>query len=132
MAFYEFSFKYMIEIVDYIKNKYPHIAIIVFPKGVGCYIDGIYGDFEVFGVDWGVPLDIAKDKLGAKYTLQGNLDPARLYNKEAIKKGVKDIISIMKGHHHIFNLGHGINPDTSVENARYFINLVKEESSKCK
>ncbi|HEY9203007.1 MAG TPA: uroporphyrinogen decarboxylase, partial [Sulfurimonas sp.] len=48
----EFSWKYMVEIADYLKAKYPHIPIIMFPKGIPAFLDKVYGNFEVFGVDW--------------------------------------------------------------------------------
>ncbi len=52
----EFSWSYMVEIADYLKEKYPHIPIIMFPKGVPAFLDKVYGNFDVFGVDWGTPM----------------------------------------------------------------------------
>ncbi|EPM5706279.1 uroporphyrinogen decarboxylase [Campylobacter upsaliensis] len=129
-AFFEFSFAYMKELAAYLKQKYPHIPVILFPKGVSGYLERIDGEFDVFGVDWSTPLDLARDKLSHKFTLQGNMEPCRLYDKKAIKKGVEDILQIMRGKAHIFNLGHGILPDIPVENAKYFIKLVQESSVK--
>ena len=127
-AFFEFSWKYILEICDYLKAKFPQIPIIVFPKGISGYLDKISGNFDVFGVDWSTPIDLAAAKLGQKYTLQGNMEPTRLYDKGAIKQGVSQILEVMKNRPHIFNLGHGILPDIPVENAKYFINLVHEMS----
>ena len=129
-AFFEFSWKYILEICDYLKAKFPQIPIIVFPKGISGYLDKISGNFDVFGVDWSTPMDLAVAKLGNKYTLQGNMEPTRLYDKNAIKQGVSQILEIMKDKNHIFNLGHGILPDIPVENAKYFINLVHEMSAR--
>ena len=119
----EFSWKYMIEIANYIKSKYPNIPIIIFPKGVASFIemDLVYGNFDVFGVDWGTPMALAKEKLGDKYVLQGNMEPCRLYSKEAITESVSSIVNTMRDGRHIFNLGHGIVPDVPVENAKYFV-----------
>ncbi|KGI55708.1 uroporphyrinogen decarboxylase [Campylobacter sp. MIT 97-5078] len=128
-AFFEFSFSYMLEISNFIKQNYPHIPVILFPKGVSGYLAHIKGDFDVFGVSWDTPLELARDSLSQHYTLQGNLEPCRLYSKQAIAEGVKEILSIMKGKNHIFNLGHGILPDIPVENAKYFIRLVQESSA---
>ncbi|EAI8624392.1 uroporphyrinogen decarboxylase [Campylobacter lari] len=128
--FFEFSFKYMLEIADFIKEKYPHIPVILFPKGVSGFLDDINGNFDVFGVDWSTPLELAKEKLGTKYTLQGNMEPCRLYDKKAIEQGVDKILNIMQDSAHIFNLGHGILPDIPVDNAKYFIKLVQEKSKK--
>ncbi|MBZ7935447.1 MULTISPECIES: uroporphyrinogen decarboxylase [Campylobacter] len=128
--FFNFSFKYMLEISNFIKNKYPNIPVILFPKGISGYLDKIDGNFDVFGVDWSTPLELARDKLSHKYTLQGNMEPCRLYNKNSIKESVGQILQIMKNKAHIFNLGHGILPDIPVENAKYFIKLVQESSAK--
>ncbi|HEG3007589.1 TPA: uroporphyrinogen decarboxylase [Campylobacter jejuni] len=128
--FFEFSFNYMLEISNFIKSKYPNIPVILFPKGISGYLDRIDGNFDVFGVDWSTPLDLARDKLSHKYTLQGNMEPCRLYDKNAIKEGVEKILKTMQNKAHIFNLGHGILPDIPVENAKYFIKLVQESSAK--
>ena len=128
--FFEFSWKYILEICDYLKAKYPQIPVIAFPKGISGFLDEIDGNFDVFGVDWSTPLVTARDILSDKYTLQGNMEPCRLYDKNAIKEGVENIVKTMKGKNHIFNLGHGILPDIPVENAKYFINLVHELSAK--
>ncbi|PPB58308.1 uroporphyrinogen decarboxylase [Campylobacter hyointestinalis subsp. hyointestinalis] len=132
-AYMEFGFSYINEIVDYIKERYPHIVVIVFPKGISGFLSKITGKFDVFGVDWSTPLKNAKEILGKNYVLQGNMEPTRLYNKDAIDEGVSEILSIMRGSRHIFNLGHGILPDVPVENAKYFIKSVQEKSAKyCK
>ncbi|MDR0761425.1 MAG: uroporphyrinogen decarboxylase [Campylobacteraceae bacterium] len=129
-AFFEFSWKYIKELCTYLKSKYPHIPIIVFPKGISGYLDKIDGDFDVFGTDWSTPIELAKDKLGYKYVLQGNMEPTRLYDKNAIKNGVEHIIKVMGAKRHIFNLGHGILPDIPVQNAKYFIDLVHSLTKK--
>ena len=117
----EFSWKYMVEIAEYIKEKYPHIPVIMFPKGIPAFLDKVYGNFDVFGVDWGTPMALAKEKLGDKYVLQGNMEPCRLYSKEETTKCVEAIQEVMGGKRHIFNLGHGILPDVPVEHAKHFV-----------
>jgi len=126
----EFSWKYMVEIADFLKEKYPHIPIIMFPKGIPAFLDKVYGNFEVFGVDWSTPMSLAKEKLGEKYVLQGNMEPCRLYSKEAITEAVEEIQETMQGKRHIFNLGHGILPDVPVENAKHFIKECQRVSKK--
>jgi uroporphyrinogen decarboxylase len=119
----EFSWSYMVEIAEYLKEKYPHIPVIMFPKGVAAFIErgGVYGNFDVMGIDWGTPMAMAKEKLGDKYVLQGNMEPCRLYNKEMTTKCVEAIQETMGTKRHIFNLGHGILPDVPVENAIHFV-----------
>jgi len=128
--YFEFSWNYMKEIAAHIKAKYPHIPIIMFPKGIPGYLDKIDGDFDVFGVDWATPMEYAKEVLGDKYVLQGNMEPCRLYSQEATKEAVESIAKTMKGGRHIFNLGHGILPDVPVENAKYFVKLCQEVSKR--
>ncbi|SFV71700.1 Uroporphyrinogen III decarboxylase [hydrothermal vent metagenome] len=117
----EFSWQYMVEIADYLKSKYPDTPIIMFPKGIPAFLDKVYGNFDVYGVDWGTPMELAKEKLGDRYVLQGNMEPCRLYSKEATTECVASLAKTMKGGRHIFNLGHGILPDVPVENAKHFI-----------
>lgn len=126
----EFSWSYIIQISSYIKAKYPHIPIILFPKNIPSFLNKVYGDFDVFGVDWGTPMQMAKDILGDKYVLQGNMEPHRLYSKEATTECVEALNKIMDGKRHIFNLGHGILPDIPVENAKHFVSECKRVSSK--
>ncbi len=128
----EFSWKYMVEIAEYLKERYPHIPIIMFPKGVAPFIASgrVYGNFDVFGVDWGTSMKMAKEKIGDRYVLQGNMEPCRLYSKEATTMCVETIQEIMQGKRHIFNLGHGILPDVPVENAKHFISECQRVSKK--
>ncbi|WP_297525432.1 uroporphyrinogen decarboxylase [Sulfurovum sp.] len=128
----EFSWKYMVEIADYLKSKYPDTPIIMFPKGIPAFIERglVYGNFDVFGVDWGTPMALAKEKLGDQYVLQGNMEPCRLYSKEATTECVEAIQEIMGGKRHIFNLGHGILPDVPVENAKHFVSECQRVSGK--
>jgi uroporphyrinogen decarboxylase len=128
----EFSWQYMVEIADYLKYKYPETPIIMFPKGVSSFIERglVYGNFDVFGVDWGTPMAMAKEKLGDKYVLQGNMEPCRLYNKNMTTKCVEALQGIMEGKRHIFNLGHGILPDVPVENAIHFVSECHRVSGK--
>ena len=125
--FFEFSWDYMVDIAEFLKERYPGIPVILFPKGIAGYLDDIYGRFDVFGVDWGTPMELAKEKLGDRYVLQGNMEPTRLYSKEATKEGVEKIIEVMGAKPgHIFNLGHGMLPDLPVENAKYLVELVHD------
>ena len=130
-VYFEFSWNYMVEIAEYIKEKYPHIAVMLFPKGIAGFLDNIHGNFDVFGVDWSTPMALAKEKLGDKYVLQGNMEPTRLYSREATERSVKDIIDTMgKEGGHIFNLGHGMLPDFDPEDAKFLVDLVQEYSKR--
>ena len=129
--FFEFSWNYMKEIATSIKTEYPEIPVILFSKGVGLYLEEmVEGDFDVIGIDWNTPIEYANKIVNNQKTIQGNMDPTRLYSKEATKEAVMNIAKTMKGNRHIFNLRHGILPDTDWENVKYFVDLVKEVTAK--
>lgn len=130
-AYLKFSWDYMKSIARELKQKYPSIPVILFPKGVGAYLEYLDGDFDVFGIDWGTPMSLAKEKLGEKYVLQGNLEPARLYDLDAMERGIDEIIEVMgKKEGHIFNLGHGMIPDLPRENAIELVKMVKGKTKR--
>ncbi len=81
---------------------------------------------DVIGIDWRVDMARAAKKLGKKYSLQGNLDPLVLFAaKEHIEDRVKDILfKAEPARGHIFNLGHGILPETPVDNAIAMVEAV--------
>jgi uroporphyrinogen decarboxylase len=82
---------------------------------------------DVVGVDWRVPLDEARRRVGSAVALQGNLDPACLFLAPVeLEKRVVRVLEEARraGPGHVFNLGHGILPATPVENARLAIELV--------
>ncbi len=129
--FFEFSWDYMKEIASNIKEEYPQIPVILFSKGVGLYLeDMIEGDFDVIGIDWNTPIEYASKIVNSKKVIQGNMDPTRLYDKKATKEAVLHIADVMRGKPHIFNLGHGILPDTDWQNVKYFVDLVKEVTTR--
>ncbi|MGZ3539322.1 MAG: uroporphyrinogen decarboxylase [Thermodesulfobacteriota bacterium] len=87
---------------------------------------------DVIGVDWRVDIDEAWGRIGYDVAIQGNLDPvALLAPVDLIEKEVKRILDGVKGRPgHIFNLGHGILPNTPVENVSALVDLVHEYSSR--
>jgi uroporphyrinogen decarboxylase len=81
---------------------------------------------DVMGVDWRVPIDVARQRLGTGVAVQGNLDPAVcLAPFDAVEVKVRDIIT-RNGHRpgHIFNLGHGVLPETKPDVLRRIVDLV--------
>jgi len=85
---------------------------------------------EAIGVDYRVSLDEAWKQIGHRKAIQGNLDPLVLHADQAlIKKRVQVILDQADGRPgHIFNLGHGILPDTPVDHAKYLVEIVHELS----
>ncbi len=120
-----FSWKYIQQIVDALKAETP---VIVFGKG--CWFalhEMARSGASALGVDWTCSPRNARYLSGGEITLQGNFDPARLYSPPAeIKKMVHQMINEFGKDRYIVNLGHGILPDIPVENARAFVDAVKE------
>jgi len=87
---------------------------------------------NVIGVDWRVDLGEAWARIGYDVGIQGNLDPVVLFGPvNLIKKEVKRILKQANGRPgHIFNLGHGILPNTPVEHVSALVEMVHEFSSK--
>ncbi|WP_264682823.1 MULTISPECIES: uroporphyrinogen decarboxylase [unclassified Wolbachia] len=114
------------EIVSAIKNKFPDFPIIGFPRSAG----NLYKDYyektgvSAVSIDYNVPIEWAKANL--KIPLQGNLNPSLLaYNKSEAIEEAKRIIDCFRGLPFIFNLGHGVLPDTPVENIAALVDLVR-------
>ncbi|WP_289021881.1 uroporphyrinogen decarboxylase [uncultured Salegentibacter sp.] len=121
----EFSWKYIQQIIDALKDDIPVIAF-----GKGCWFalnEMANSGASALGVDWTISARNARYLSGGKITLQGNFDPSRLYSPPAeIKKMVIQMINEFGKDRYIVNLGHGILPDIPVENAKAFVEAVKE------
>ncbi len=87
---------------------------------------------QVIGVDWRFPLDQAWRSLNFQGAVQGNLDPVMLFaGQKELRSRTKCILRQAGGRPgHIFNLGHGILPETPVENVRALVSFVRELSAK--
>ena len=87
---------------------------------------------DVIGVDWRVDIGEAWGRIGYDVAIQGNLDPvALLAPVDLIEKEVKRILDCVKGRPgHVFNLGHGILPNTPVENVAALVDMVHEYRSR--
>jgi uroporphyrinogen decarboxylase len=85
----------------------------------------------VIGIDWATDIAVARRQAAGK-AVQGNLDPCVLFApKEKIEQEVERVLKgYGSGPGHIFNLGHGILPSTSPENAKYLVDRVKALSVK--
>lgn len=121
----EFSWPYIQQIVDALKDLAP---VIVFGKG--CWFalkEMAQSGASAVGVDWTCSAKNARYLTGGNITLQGNFDPARLLSPPTeIKKRVTQMINEFGKDKYIVNLGHGILPNIPLENAKTFIDAVKE------
>ncbi len=114
-----------------IKNLMPGVPVIHFGTGTGTFLEEICeAGGDVIAVDFCIELDEAWQKIGHGRAIQGNMDPAVLLGSiETIQKEAKRILDQAAGRPgHIFNLGHGILPQTPVENVIALIDYVHEAS----
>lgn len=106
-------------LVEHIKNERPGIPVIGFPRGAGALYAGFCErtGVDAVSLDTSIPLDWAVRELQLKVTIQGNLDPVLLVaGGEAMERGIDRILSIAAKGPFVFNLGHGILPQTPPEN----------------
>ena len=107
--------------------------VIHFVKGSGAMLDSVKkAGGDVMGLDWHVNLGAARDLLGPQMAVQGNLDPTTLYApKDIIEREIKRVLDENAGRPgHIFNLGHGILPTVSPDNAKFMVECVHRLSQK--
>lgn len=125
----EFSWQYINQIVEALADE---TKVIVFGKG--CWFalgDMAKSKASALGVDWTCSPKNARYLTGGKITLQGNFDPSRLLSPiPTIKKMVHEMIDEFGPDNYIVNLGHGILPNIPVDNAKAFVEAVKEYKRK--
>ncbi|PCI39809.1 MAG: uroporphyrinogen decarboxylase [Thiotrichales bacterium] len=126
----QFSLKYLRKIITNVNAMNPkQTPIILFARNMPNHLEAMANSgCNAVGIDWTMPIQEAKKRIGSKVALQGNLDPFVLYaDKPTIKKHTLAILENFKNHPgYIFNLGHGIDKDTPIENVEYLIELVHE------
>jgi len=130
---------------DYAKYVQPHakhilsdvetlgVPVIHFGTGTATLLGAMSeAGGTVIGVDWCTPLDEAWNRIGGGRALQGNMDPcALLTSREVAIEHAKRVLDDARGRPgHIFNLGHGILPETPVDNVRAVVDFVAEHSSR--
>ena len=115
-------------IVESVRARVPNAPIIGFPRGAAGNLARYAAETGVnaLGLDYATPLDFAAKHLPASLPVQGNLDPLRLVAGGAqLDERVDQIIAGFAGRPHIFNLGHGIVPETPIEHVERLVNRVK-------
>lgn len=132
-AYQRFSLQPMQRVISRLKRSVDGkvVPVILFSKGGGQWLEPMLdAKPDCLGLDWTTDIGQARARVGSKVSLQGNMDPSVLYASEkAIREEVARILaSYGSGSGHIFNLGHGITPDVSPENAGAFFNAVVELS----
>jgi uroporphyrinogen decarboxylase len=117
------------KIVANVRRAVPRARIIGFPRATTMKGYELYArktGVDAVSLDTAAPMDWAAETLGPHVVLQGNLDPVALVaGGRALAEGVDHILKATQGVPHIFNLGHGILPETPVEHVEEMIRLVR-------
>lgn len=125
----EFSLNYMGAIVESLKADAAscEVPVTLFTKGGGNWLE-LMADTgcDAVGLDWTVPLDQARARIGGRVALQGNLDPAVLYapRQKIESEAGRLIAQYGPGPGHVFNLGHGIPPDVDPDRVACLVDAV--------
>ena len=105
------------------------VPVLHFATGTAHFLESFRdAGGDVVGVDWRQPIDEAWKRIGRGRAVQGNLDPvALLLPRKELRKAVRDVVSRADGRRgHIFNLGHGVLPQTPPDNVRAVVDWVHE------
>lgn len=132
-AYREFSLHYMAQIIAGLQREVDgqYLPVILFTKGGGAWLEDMAASgCDALGVDWHTDLGAARQRVGARVALQGNLDPAALY---APATRLRELVAETLGAFgsapgHIFNLGHGVQPGVDPEQVRILVDAVHELS----
>ena len=133
-AYQEFSLRYMKQIIDGLIREHDgrRVPVILFTKGGGLWLESMADTgAEALGLDWTCDIGSARQRVGDKVAMQGNMDPAVLHAKPAaIRAEVARILAAYgPGNGQVFNLGHGITPEVPPEHAKAFFEAVHELSA---
>ncbi len=137
-AFQAFSLDYTRRVLSQLKRESNGVAVpsIVFTKGGGMWLDQIAAvGSDAVGVDWTVNLQQARQRVGDRVALQGNLDPMALFaSPEQVaaeaRRVLDDFGTVSPGAGHVFNLGHGISQFTPPESVVALVAEVHEYSAR--
>jgi uroporphyrinogen decarboxylase len=116
------------KIVEQVRREVPDAKIIGFPRGAGTnlpsYIDNVA--VNAVGLDWAIDRDFAREKIQSRIPVQGNLDPlALLAGGAALDRAVDATLAAFSARPFIFNLGHGILPETPIAHVEQMLKRVR-------
>jgi len=117
-------------IIAGLKALHPHVRIIAFPRGAASHLPGFAAasGAEALGLDTAVDPAWAAQEISKEVILQGNLDPLVLIaGGQALDYATRNILTAFHDRPHIFNLGHGILPETPIEHVEHLLKIVRSE-----
>jgi uroporphyrinogen decarboxylase len=122
---------YVARTIEHVKRS-TSVPVVLFGVGTATLLPLMQtSGADVIGVDWRVNLDVARIESGGVFPVQGNLDPiALLASWDALRERAQIVLDQNGGRSgHIFNLGHGVLPQTPVENVRRLVDFVHAQTA---
>lgn len=116
-------------IVDGVRAKVPHARIIGFPRGAGAHLPNYVAatGVDAVSIDWAAEPAFIREHVQSRVAVQGNLDPLVLIaGGDALDRAVDDVLQNYAGGRFIFNLGHGIQPETPIAHVEQMIRRVRD------
>ena len=126
--FEKWCLKPILAIVEGLKARVPHARIIAFPRGVGSHLEAFTGHpgINALSLDTSADVNWVAREIQSKKTVQGNLDPfALIAGGRALDESVDRIKKAFDGKPYIFNLGHGILPETPIAHVEQLVARVR-------
>lgn len=123
-----FALPYQQRVVEQVKATHPDTPLILYISGSAGILERMgKSGVDIISVDWTVDMAEARQRLGYKMNVQGNMDPGVLFgSQEFIRDRILDTIRKAGNRGHIFNLGHGVLPGTPEDNVRFFFETAKQ------
>ncbi len=124
--FEQYALPMLEKIAAHVKSRHPDVPAVVFAKGAHYALDALADTaYDVISLDWTMDPASARDVVNGRVALQGNLDPCALYApEEVLRRRVQDMLESFGPTGHIANLGHGMHPTHTPDQAGAFVDAV--------
>ena len=120
------------DLVTILKQRFPYVPVIGFPRVAGVLYERYFAEtgVDVVSLDTSVPAVFARDRLQSRGAIQGNLDPVALVvGGDAMRGAVSDLLATLGHGPYVFNLGHGVLPETPPEHVAELARLLREPAN---
>jgi len=118
-------------IISGLRTLHPNVKIIAFPRGATTHLPAFatQSGADAIGLDTAADPVWAATSIGQNMVLQGNLDPlALIAGGKALEEATRYIITSLRGRRYIFNLGHGILPETPIEHVEHLLKILRSDA----
>jgi uroporphyrinogen decarboxylase len=127
----EFALRYARRVLQGLRSS--DVPLVYFALNAAHLLDQLTDcEADMIGIDWRTPLDEAAGRVGGRFALQGNLDPCDLFAPaDVVRRRVLEVLDrarTLPGH--VFNLGHGVLPETPLESVQVLVDTVREHGSR--